>query len=203
MGFKRSALRAELDSLFDDAANNTWSLPQKNLAINYGIDALWPQLFVRKMQDDITLAASAYVYSSAKATDLTEMGFSIVELEVSGAPYRQLRDVFQRPDPSKTGGWVIEVGKTIVSGNVGKKLRFWYPARHPRLLADDAEIQIPASTPVVMYAALVLCTMFLPKRGHTELDAFVRLIPEWTNLWLKAKQENRTPPLPGLVPIAR
>lgn len=296
MGFTLSELIDELNAIFDDASNNFWTGDQKKQAINYGIDALWPEIKQHKMVNDVTLAASTYIYSSAAGTDLTEQGYAICELEVASAPYRTLRKVFQRPDG--TGGWKIHVAKDIVDSYVGKKLKLWYEARHLRfpltgvydtnqgtlsyttegadktftdtgqdfaswettsgnavymievrnsdlsftwgylgakvssteikvykdvartttgwngveptgktpssyqvLKVDTGVLGIPATTPVVTYAAIALCTMFLPRRGHTELGAFVKMIPEWSNLWVKAKQENLVEPLPRLVPI--
>lgn len=203
MGYTRKEIRDELNAIFEDPLDLMWTKDQKNVAINYGIDALWPELRAKKVVNDITLVSGTYIYESATATDLTEEGFAFCELEVTSGPYRRLNAIFQRPNPAKAGGWEIHVDEDIASGDAGKKLKLWYQARHPRLVSDTGKAEIGTSVPVVMYAAMTLCTMFLPRGGHTELGPFIKMIPQWVDLWKKSKQENAVEPLPRLIGVMK
>lgn len=211
MGFKLSELRAELNTIFSDAGNLIWTEPQKNLAINYGIDRLWPELRFRDMMG-FTLVDDTYEYLvgiEAGGVDidfyiyglpLTDEGFAFAELELDTGDYRLLRAIWQRPSATAGGDWTLCISRSVVDANVGKHVRVYYHAKHARLELDADEVEVDTSEPIISYAAVYLCTLMLQKAGSSDIRVWKDQIPEWRGVWLESKKTNLIMAMPSLIP---
>lgn len=211
MGFKLSDLRTELNTIFSDTGNSRWTEAQKNLAINMGIDALWPELRFRDMIA-FTLIEDTYEYLvgiEAGGVDIdfyvlglpiTDEGFAFAELELDTGDYRLLRAVWQRPSATAGGDWTLCITRSIVDANVGMKVRVYYHAKHARLAGDDEEVEVDISEPIIDYAAMWLCTLQLQRAGASDVVAWERQIPQWERLWLASKKTNLILGMPSLIP---
>jgi len=151
MGYTRKDFRDDLDAIYVDTGNTTWTAAQKNSAINQAIDALWPECKASKKDESKVLVADTYLYTPTGQP--TELGYSQAFLEQdSDEEYLLLRRVMQtRELVSGILKWVVDIPKDVVDNNdVGKTILLRYHGPFDHFTGDQivgSGIAFAATTP--------------------------------------------------------